>query len=84
MLIGIELVADAVSKTPFPRSLQVTERVVAAARGHGLLVYSSTGHVGGAGDLILIGPPFTIDEAEEASIIERLAAAVGEVAVEVS
>ena len=52
MMIGIELVTDRDSKEPFPRPEQVTERVVAAAREAGLLLYSSTGHVDGAnGDL---------------------------------
>jgi hypothetical protein len=43
----------------------VTERVVAAARERGLLLYSSTGHVDGRdGDLVMLGPPFTISDEE--------------------
>jgi len=79
MLIGIELVADEATKTPFPRSAQITERVVVAARQRGLLLYSSTGHLDGDGDLILIGPPFTIDDSEETMITKRLAAAIEDV-----
>ena len=79
MLIGIEVVAERASKTPFPRSARITERVVAAARRRGLLVYSSTGHLDGDGDLLLLGPPYTIDEDEEAMIVERLAGALGDV-----
>ena len=52
LMIGIELVRDAGSKEPFPRSERVTERVLSAARDAGLLLYSSTGHVDGTnGDL---------------------------------
>ena len=52
MMIGIELVRDRATKEPFPRVDQITERVLAAAREAGLLLYSSTGHVDGAnGDL---------------------------------
>ena len=47
MMIGVELVRDRETKEPFPRADQVTERVVAAAREAGLLLYSSTGHVDG-------------------------------------
>jgi adenosylmethionine-8-amino-7-oxononanoate aminotransferase len=76
LMIGIELIADRGSKTPFPRDEQATERVLAAAREDGLLVYSSTGHLGGDGDLLMLGPPFTISEEESALVVERLAHAI--------
>src|SRR4249919_3185079 len=61
MLIGVELVADRDTKEPFPRQERVTERIVAAARDAGLLLYSSSGHVDGTnGDLVLLGPPFVL------------------------
>ena len=40
MMIGIELVRDRDTKEPFLRAEQVTERVLAAARDAGLLLYS--------------------------------------------
>jgi adenosylmethionine-8-amino-7-oxononanoate aminotransferase len=77
MMIGIELVRDATSKEPFARTQQVTERVVAAARGFGLLLYSSTGHADGTnGDLIMLGPPFCLSDEEASLIVERTAAAI--------
>jgi hypothetical protein len=80
-MIGVELVADRDSKRPFARSERVTERVVAAARDLGLLVYSSTGHVDGTnGDLVMLGPPFTISDEEMALIVERTQAAVARIA----
>jgi adenosylmethionine-8-amino-7-oxononanoate aminotransferase len=80
LMIGIELVADRSSKAPFARGRQITERVVAAARERGLLLYSSTGHVNGSdGDLLVLGPPFTISDEECALLVERTAAAIATV-----
>jgi adenosylmethionine-8-amino-7-oxononanoate aminotransferase len=78
LMLGVELVADRASKRPFPRAEQVAERLVAAAKEQGLLVYSSTGCADGAdGDLIMFGPPFVItdDELEEAVAITAQAVA---------
>jgi adenosylmethionine-8-amino-7-oxononanoate aminotransferase len=77
LMVGIELVADRASRAPFRRSARVTEAVVAAARRDGLLVYSGTGNADGLdGDLILLGPPFVVTEAELSQISEKLAAAI--------
>jgi len=77
LMIGIELVADRTSKTPFARAEQVTERVLAAARDDGLLLYSSTGHVDGIdGDLVMLGPPFMISDEECALVVERTRRAI--------
>jgi adenosylmethionine-8-amino-7-oxononanoate aminotransferase len=76
LMVGIELVADRVSRTPFAREHQTTERVLAAARDAGLLLYSSTGHVGGDGDLVMLGPPFVITDDECDLVVERTAAAI--------
>lgn len=75
LLQGIELVADRELRTPFPRAAKVTERVVAAAREAGVLVYSGTGNANGTdGDQILLGPPFVVTEAE----LERIADVVAD------
>lgn len=80
LMIGVELVADRGSRTPFARGAQVTERVAAAARERGLLVYSSTGHVEGDGDLLMLGPPFVLSDEEAALVVERLSGAIATVA----
>ena len=81
LMIGVELVADRGSKAPHPRAEHVTERVVAAAREEGLLLYSSTGHLdGGDGDLVMLGPPFVITEEECALVVERTRRAIDRVA----
>jgi hypothetical protein len=80
LLVGLELVADRVTREPFPRAARVTERVVRAAREAGLLVYSGTGNADGVdGDTILLGPPFVISDAELDLVVSRLAGAVEQV-----
>jgi adenosylmethionine-8-amino-7-oxononanoate aminotransferase len=80
LFAGLELVAERDSRAPFPRAEQVAERVVRAARARDLLVYSSSGMADGTnGDAIVLGPPFVVTEAELATIVERLAAAIDEV-----
>jgi hypothetical protein len=77
LMIGVEPVADRDTKRPFARSDQVTERIVTAARERGLLLYSSTGHVDGTdGDLVMLGPPYTISDEEIGLVVDRARAAL--------
>ncbi len=77
LFAGIELVADRATKQPFSRSAQVAERVTAAAKDLGLLVYPSTGCADGTnGDVILLGPPFVVTDAQLETIVDRLATAI--------
>ncbi len=80
LLAGVELVADRNTGEPFPPGERIIERVVAAARRRGLLVYSSKGCADGvAGDVVVLGPPLIITAEEIDLVAERLAAAVAEV-----
>lgn len=80
LLVGVELVADRDTRAPFARAERVTERVVAAAHARGVLPYSSTGCADGVdGDLLLLGPPFVITDAELARVVAGIAGAVGDV-----
>jgi adenosylmethionine-8-amino-7-oxononanoate aminotransferase len=77
MMIGIELVRDRETKEPFARGKAVTEHVVRAAREAGLLLYSSTGHADGTnGDLVMLGPPFTLTDDEVTFLLDATVAAV--------
>ncbi|MEA2550493.1 MAG: hypothetical protein QOE25_262 [Actinomycetota bacterium] len=77
LMIGIELVRDRETKEPLPRSAHTTERVLAAARANGLLLYSSTGHVDGTdGDLVMLGPPFCLTPDDVNALVERTIDAV--------
>jgi adenosylmethionine-8-amino-7-oxononanoate aminotransferase len=81
LMVGVELVADRGTKAPSPRAQQVTEKVLAAARERGLLLYSSTGHVDGTdGDLVMFGIPFVVTDEELATAVERASAAIAAVA----
>ena len=80
LLQGLELVDDADSRDPYPRAARVTERVVAAARERGVLLYSATGNANGVdGDQILLGPPFVITEPELERVVAVLGGAIDEV-----
>jgi adenosylmethionine-8-amino-7-oxononanoate aminotransferase len=77
LMIGIELVRDRETNDPFPRSAAIAERILEAARASGLLLYSSTGHVDGTnGDLVMLGPPFSIPDEDAALLLDRTTAAV--------
>jgi adenosylmethionine-8-amino-7-oxononanoate aminotransferase len=77
LMVAVELVADRSTRAPFPRARRVTERAVAAARDAGLLLYSSTGCVDGVdGDLVMLGPPLVVTDAEVDEMVELTATAV--------
>jgi adenosylmethionine-8-amino-7-oxononanoate aminotransferase len=77
LMVGVELVRDRGTKEPIPRAERATERVLAAAREAGLLLYSSTGHADGInGDLLMVGPPFVIADDEVDTLVERTASAI--------
>lgn len=73
LMVGVELVADRATKAPFPRSRKLIENVVRIAREAGLLLYSGSGNANGVdGDIVLLGPPFVITDAELARIANGL------------
>ena len=77
LMVAVELVRDRETRAPFPRSDRVTERVVAAAKESGLLLYSSTACADGRdGDLVMFGPPFVIQDDELDECVEKTAAAI--------
>lgn len=84
-MLGIELVRDRDTKEPFPRAERLTERLLSEARQRGLLLYPSTGVANGTdGDLLMLGPPFTIGDDDAATMVERTAAAIDAIAAEVA
>jgi adenosylmethionine-8-amino-7-oxononanoate aminotransferase len=71
LLLGVEIVADRESRTPFPRPEGVTERVLQAARESGVLLYSGTGLADGTnGDAIVLGPPFVMTDSEIDQVVD--------------
>jgi adenosylmethionine-8-amino-7-oxononanoate aminotransferase len=67
LLLGIELVRDRRTLEPFPGRGRFTQRVMAAGLSHGVFFYP--GGVDAANDVILLGPPFILEDDE----VERIA-----------
>lgn len=80
MLLGMELVKNSFTKTPFLLSQGITSRVIERAFAKGLLVYPATGGIDGvAGDAIIVAPPLTIRKEE----IDRLVSILEETILEI-
>jgi adenosylmethionine-8-amino-7-oxononanoate aminotransferase len=62
LLQAIELVKDRATLAPFAAEDRLTATVVAAGLANGVFFYP--GGAGAAQDVILLGPPFTVSEAE--------------------
>lgn len=78
LMIGIELVRDRASLAPFGPAVGFTGRVVGAALGRGVFVYPA--NPGPGRDAILIGPPFTVDDAELDLLVATIPAAIDDAA----
>jgi len=77
LLVGIEFVANAATREPFPRAQKFAERFAQAAFDAGLVVWPNTGHANGVdGDLAMLAPPFIVTEAEIDEIVNRFGAAL--------
>lgn len=62
LLQAIEVVADRNTLEPFPQHAAVTRKIVAAGLERG--IYAYWGGTGTVRDIVCLGPPFTITEAE--------------------
>lgn len=78
LFLGLELVADRPSKQPFDPAKKVHAKVKAEAMANGLMCYPMGGTIDGVlGDHVLLAPPFICTDADLATIVDRLAQAVG-------
>ncbi|HIM65576.1 MAG TPA: aspartate aminotransferase family protein, partial [Acidimicrobiia bacterium] len=77
LMIGVELVEDEESGEPYAPTAGMAARVVAEALRRGVWVYPAGD--GNAPDALLIGPPFTISEAEMDTVVTVLGEAVSTV-----
>ncbi|GHH02136.1 aspartate aminotransferase family protein [Comamonas sp. JC664] len=74
LMAGIEFVEDLPSRQPFPRARKVVEGLMAELFERGLVLWSNTGHADGTnGDLLMLGPPLVITEAEVDELVDTLA-----------
>ena len=77
LFMGVELVEDRSTKTPFDPKLKLHARIKREAMARGLMVYPGGGTIDGVnGDHVLIAPPFIIDAATIDAVVERLGEAI--------
>lgn len=77
LMLGLELVADRLTKEPFPPKTRVARRLADAAFELGLILYPGQGTVDGVyGDHVMIAPPFIVTDEQMDEIVAILAAAV--------
>jgi adenosylmethionine-8-amino-7-oxononanoate aminotransferase len=70
LLQAVELVEDRATLAPFAPEDRLTATVVAAGLSNGVFFYP--GGAGAAQDVILLGPPFTVSEAELDQLVTAL------------
>ena len=75
LLLGIELVADPISKQPMAAEFLPTEKIRIHGLNNGLMIYSRRTAGGKYGDWFLLSPPLTITQAECDELLRRLRAA---------
>jgi adenosylmethionine-8-amino-7-oxononanoate aminotransferase len=76
--IGVELVQDAVRKTPFPRQRGLSADVGARCFDDGLICYPCAGNVDGTnGDTIILAPPYNATDSELEELVAKLARGIG-------
>jgi adenosylmethionine-8-amino-7-oxononanoate aminotransferase len=77
LFMGVELVADRVTKKPFDPALRLHARVKAEAMKRGMLCYPMGGTIDGRdGDHVLLAPPFIVTAADIDRIVARLAESI--------
>lgn len=80
MLQTVEFVADKSTRKPFAKEFNFNFRVFESLQARGVLVYPMRGTVeGGAGDHVLIAPPFIMEESQIDFLAEQMAQAIDEV-----
>ncbi len=75
--IGIELVRDRHTKSPFPRARALSYDVGRRSFADGLICYPCAGNVDGVnGDSIILAPPYNVLDSELEEIMAKLSAAI--------
>jgi adenosylmethionine-8-amino-7-oxononanoate aminotransferase len=73
LLIGVEFVKDKITKAPYSKMHNLSNRICDKAIENGLILYPGNGTVDGMlGDHLLIMPPLTINEEEIDTIVNIL------------
>ena len=73
LFIGLEIVKDRDTKTPFDPALKIAAKIKRAAFDAGLICYPMSGtRDGRLGDHILLAPPFIIADAQIAELVQKI------------
>jgi adenosylmethionine-8-amino-7-oxononanoate aminotransferase len=73
LFLGIELVADKLTKLPLPNSTEAHKKIKSIAMENGLMCYPMPGTINGKdGHHILIAPPFIIDDEQLDELVYKL------------
>ena len=74
LMVGVEFVADKTTKKPFPMDVGFAGWVAGECLKRGMFLEASSGcDRGQAGDAVLFGPPFIIDESQLDEVVAILA-----------
>ena len=77
LLLGLELVADRASRSPFAVELELHKLLKSAAMDNGLICYPMGGTIDGkSGSHVLLAPPYILDSGQVAELTDKLAIAV--------
>ncbi|MBN3756301.1 aspartate aminotransferase family protein [Paraburkholderia sp. Tr-20389] len=77
LFVGVELVKDRATKTPFDAKLKLHAAIKREAFQRGLMVYPMGGTVDGkTGDHVLLAPPFICTQSDIEQIVSRLTDAI--------
>ena len=77
LFLGLEIVEDRGSKTPFDPSRKIAAKLKKTTFEGGLICYPMSGTIDGKhGDHILLAPPFIISDDEIGQLVDKLAAAM--------
>lgn len=76
LLLGIELVADPETRTPFPPERNTHLRLTKEARKKGLIIYPRRCINGLSGDHLVVAPPLIVNQKQIGEILDRLDAAL--------
>lgn len=77
LFLGIELVHDKQSKTPFDSAFGLHKKVKQEAFDAGLICYPMGGTIDGkSGDHVLLAPPFIIEDTQIDELVNKLAIAI--------
>ena len=80
LMVGLEFVADRVTRAPFPPEREVARAIALEALERGLVTYPGTGSLDGVmGDHMKFTPPLVLTRAQADELVAMLDAAIGAV-----